>query len=113
MPFDASDLHWPQFKALYDRLEGIKLEPGAVDVSSLQTILNEYTPWLIKGLRGFKTPSDASKKAIESETSLKIDSETLTIEAGLRDAALAVSKALVRPSFDLFYSDILAYLDQY
>ena len=97
MPFDASQLYWEPFKALYDRLEGIKLDPGAVDVSSLQSILKEdYAPWLIKGLRGFKTPSDASKKAIETESSLTARGKDLSIEPALREPALAVSKALVR-----------------
>jgi hypothetical protein len=98
MPFDATELYWEPFKALYDRLEGLKLEQGAVDVSSLQSILKEdYAPWLIKGLRGFKTPSDASKKAIETETSLTARGKDVPIEPALREPALAVSKALVRP----------------
>jgi hypothetical protein len=97
MPFDASEYYWEPFKALYDRLEGIKLDPGAVDVSSLQSILKEdYAPWLIKGLRGFKTPSDASKKAIETETRLVARGKDVPIEPALVPAALAVSKALVR-----------------
>ncbi|KAL4532505.1 hypothetical protein Ndes2437B_g02907 [Nannochloris sp. 'desiccata'] len=95
MPFDASQFYWEPFKALYDRLEGIKLDPGAVDVSSLQSILKEdYAPWLIKGLRGFKTPSDASKKAIETETSLVARGKDVPIESALVPAALSVSKAL-------------------
>ena len=90
-------LYWEPFKALYDRLEGIKLDPNAVDVSSLQSILkDDYAPWLIKGLRGFKTPTDASKKIIETETSLKVRGKNVPIEPALREAALAVSKALVR-----------------
>jgi hypothetical protein len=91
-----NELYWEPFKALYDRLEGIKLDPGAVDVSSLQsTLKNDYAPWLIKGLRGFKTPSDASKKTIENEASFKARGKDVPIEPALRGAALAVSKALV------------------
>lgn len=96
MPFDATKLYWPAFKDLYDRLEGINLEPDAVDVSSLTAILKNYIPSLNKGLRVFQSPNDASKKAIENETSLKAGNIELPIEAGLRQAALAASSALVR-----------------
>ena len=98
----TSDLVWPPFKALYDRLEGIKLDPGAVDVASLQQILKDYTPWLAKGLDCFKPPSDASKRVIETEQSIKyyafggLSSGDIPIEAALRDPSLAISKALVR-----------------
>ncbi len=98
MPFDASSLYFEPFKALYDLLEGIKLDPSAVDVSSLQSILKEdYAPWLLKGLRGFKTPSDASKKAIETETSFSTArGKDVPINPALKETAFAVSKALVR-----------------
>ena len=101
MPFDASKLYWSPFKVFYDRLEGINLEPETVDVPSLKAILATYIPSLIKGLKVFQTPNDASKKAIENETSLITGSIELPIEAGLRQAALAASTALVRCSFSL------------
>jgi hypothetical protein len=95
MPFDASELYWKPFQTLHARLEGIKLDPGSVDAPSLRLLLKEYSPWLGKGLRGFKPPSDASKKAIESESTLKAGDDEVTVEPSLRAAALSVSKALV------------------
>ena len=97
MPFNATDLYFPSFKALHDRLDTIKLENGSENVSPLESILPEYTPWLIKGLRGFKPPSDTSKSVIETETSLVAAGKELPIETALTGAAVStVSKALVR-----------------
>ena len=95
MPFDAADLYWPPFGALYDRLEAIKLDPEAVEASSLKSTLQEYSSWLAKGLRGFKKPSDASKRALETETHLIVGPQKLPVEAGLRGAAFTTSRALV------------------
>lgn len=45
-------------------------------------------------MAGFRPPSDASRKALEGEASLAIGSKKLPVEAGLRAAALDVSRAL-------------------
>jgi len=96
MPFDAADLYWPPFRSLYAQLEAIKLEPEAVDPASLKSSLQEYTPWLTKGLGGFKKPNETSRKALETETQLLVGAQKLPVEAGLRNATLATSRALVR-----------------
>lgn len=48
----------------------------------------------MKGAAGFRPPSDASRKALEGEASLAIGSKKLPVEAGLRAAALDVSRTL-------------------
>lgn len=48
----------------------------------------------MKGVAGFRPPSEASRKALESETSLSIGSKKLPVEAGLRAAAADVSRTL-------------------
>ena len=54
----------------------------------------EYEPWLSKGVAGFRPPSEASRKALEGEASLSIGAKKLPVEAGLRAAALDVSRTL-------------------
>lgn len=55
----------------------------------------EYEPWLARGAAGgFRPPSDASRKALEGEASLSIGSKKLPVEAGLRAAALDISRTL-------------------
>lgn len=54
----------------------------------------EYEPWLAKGVAGFRPPSEASRKALETETSLAIGAKKLPVEAGLRAAALDISRTL-------------------
>jgi hypothetical protein len=97
MPFDAKALFWPStgFRSFFDRIEAIKLDPGAVEVSALKSIVNEFQPWLLQGLEGFKTPNDASRKAIETESTLSVGSQKMPVEAGLRSPTLTVATALV------------------
>ncbi|PRW56624.1 Nucleoporin NUP188 like isoform B [Chlorella sorokiniana] len=94
MAFDAAALWWPPFQKLYTQLAMSNLEPGAVSAEGLKAALQEYEPWLVKGVAGFRPPSDASRKALETETSLSIGSKRLPVEAGLRAAALDVSRTL-------------------
>ncbi len=54
----------------------------------------EYETWLVKGVGGFRPPNEASRRALESETSLSIGSKKLPVEAGLRAAASDVSRTL-------------------
>jgi len=104
MSFDAAELYWPPFQPLYNRLEAIKLEPEAVETKSLKSSLQEYSLWLSKGLKGFKTPNSASKRALETEEFVSVGSQKLPIETGLRSAALAASRALVSASAVSYFS---------
>lgn len=54
----------------------------------------EYEAWLSRGTAGFQPPSEASRRALESESSLSIGAKKLPVEAGLRPAALDLSRAL-------------------
>lgn len=54
----------------------------------------EYEPWLAKGPGGFRPPSEASRRALEGEAALSIGAKKLPVEAGLRAAALDVSRTL-------------------
>ncbi|KAL4443613.1 hypothetical protein ABPG75_011350 [Micractinium tetrahymenae] len=94
MVFDAAALWWPPFQKLFNQLETLKLEPTAVSAEALKATLAEYEPWLVRGVAGFRPPSEASRKALETEASLSIGSKKLPVEAGLRAAAADVSRAL-------------------
>lgn len=63
-------------------------------IAALFACAAEYEPWLVKGVSGFRPPSEASRKALESEASLSIGSKKLPVEAGLRAAAADVSRTL-------------------
>ncbi|PSC72509.1 exostosin-like glycosyltransferase isoform B [Micractinium conductrix] len=94
MVFDAAALWWPPFSKLYNQLETLKLEPGAVAAETLKATLKEYEPWLARGVAGFQPPSDASRQALEGEASLAIGAKKLPLEAGLRAAAADLSRSL-------------------
>lgn len=55
----------------------------------------EYKTWLSRGTDGFKPPNEASRKALEGEESLSVGDQTMPVEAGLRPAALDLSRLLV------------------
>ncbi|KAI3428139.1 hypothetical protein D9Q98_006522 [Chlorella vulgaris] len=94
MSFDAQALWWPPFQKLYNQLETLKLEPSAVPADVLRSTLAEYEPWLTRGVAGFLPPSEASRRALDTQPSLSIGSKKLPVEAGLRAAALDVSAML-------------------
>ena len=96
MPADAKGLCWPPLRLLHDRLESIKLEPGAVKAKDLAATMEEYQPWLAKGVLGFKRPNAASKQALQTSTELEVGGgKRVPIDASLRAAAAEAAAALV------------------
>jgi hypothetical protein len=95
MVFDAQALWWPPFAKLYNQLKLLEQALDAVPAADLQATLAEYEPWLIKGAAGgFRPPSEASRRALETEPSLSIGGKKLPVEAGLRGAAADISRTL-------------------
>ena len=91
--FSAAELWWPPLLRLHERLQELKADR---DAQGLQDLLRDYEPCLAQGLRHFRGPSAASRKAIEGEASLSIGAKKLPVEAPLRQEAFALSSLLVR-----------------
>lgn len=92
----ARDLWWPPFGRLQMELERVQSDPSAHALEHLHSLLKESAPWLAKGLKGFKGPNASSKRAVETENSLKIgDKKAVPVEAPLRAPTFQVSQALV------------------
>lgn len=94
-PPSPAELFFPPFSRIHAQLERLRLEPEAASQAELQAALQEYEPWLAQGLRGFRPPSAASRRALEGDAPLAVaGGKKLPVEAALRQPAFELSAAL-------------------
>ncbi|KAK9842702.1 hypothetical protein WJX74_000856 [Apatococcus lobatus] len=94
MAFDARQVWWPPARNLYNAFEKLQEDPSTLSAPDLQSLLDEASAALRRGLLFFSKQEFAAKQAVQTQAAFGLGTKKLPLDEALRSPAVSLANQL-------------------